>query len=161
MLRIIKNPNTDADVQLLRTVFPDLLPDGREVTHEQIEAALRESRKSSRYKRTVNKWRRQLFAERRVFLDGQTASGRGFVALTPDEMVRFANRRVREVGRKLRKAIAVASAPNDVELSEDVRRYRGLLEAAMVKMAAENRTTLRDVTRALAPMKQLPQRTAR
>lgn len=161
MLRIIKNPNTDADVQVLRTVFPDLLPDGREITHEQIEAALRESRKSSRYKRTVSKWRRQLFAERRVFLDGQVASGRGFVALTPDEMVRFANRRVREVGRKLRKAIAVASAPNDAELSEDVRRYRGLLETALVKMAHEHRTTLRDVTRALAPMKQLPQRSSR
>lgn len=155
---IVKNPRTDADVNLLWTVFPDLLPDGREVTHEQIEAVLKEPRVSARYRRVVTKWRRRLFTERRVYLDGQTALGRGFVALTPDEMVRFANRRVREAGRRIRKAIAVAAAPNDAELSEDVRRYRGLLEAAMVKMANENRSTLRAVSKALVPMKQLPRK---
>lgn len=159
-MRIVKNPNTDADAQVLWTVFPDLLPDGRQVTHEQIEAALREGRKSSRYRRVVTNWRRRLFTERRVYLDGQVASGRGFIALTPDEMVRFANRRVREAGQRIRKAIAVASSPSDAELSGDVRRYRNLLEAAMVKMAHENKTALREVSKALAPMEQLPQRNA-
>src|SRR5688500_4242443 len=96
-----KNPRTDVDVALLWKVFPDLLPDGREITHEQIEAVLHESRVSSRYKRVVTKWRKQLLNERAIWLDGLAAQGRGFVALTPDEMVRFGNRGVRTAGRKL------------------------------------------------------------
>ena len=158
-MKIEKNPRTDVDVQLLWTVFPDLLPDGREVTHEQIEAVLKESRLSSRYKRVVSKWRRQLLQEKGICLDGQMAHGRGFVALTPDEMVRFGNRAVRQAGKKLQKGIQVASVPDDVNLSDDVKRYRGILMVAMVKIAADHKGVLRQVSKALAPMKQLPRKT--
>lgn len=158
--KIEKNPRTDVDVQLLRDVFPDLLPDGREVTHAQIETVLSEARISARYKRVVAKWRRQLLMERGIWLDGLLAQGRGFVALTPDEMVRFGNRGVRAAGRKLRKALVVASTPNDAALSDQTRRWRGLLTIAMEKIAQEHKTTLREVGKALAPMKQLPRKAA-
>jgi hypothetical protein len=157
-VKIEKNPLTDVDVQLLCDVFPDLLPDGRLITHEQIEAALREHRITSRYKRVVEKWRRRLLDERSVFLDGMVANGRGFVALTPDDMVRFGNRNVRSIGRKLRKTLKVMLTPDDAALSEDTRRYRGLLTVALEKINAEQRSVLREVTRALAPMKQLPRK---
>ena len=153
---IQKDPRNDADVALLLKVFADILPDGRKISHEQIETVLRLNRASSRYRTIVTRWRRLIFVERRVFLDGRAAEGAGFVALTPDEMVRYANREVRASGKKLKKAIAVASAPNDDELSADMLRYRRLLEAATVKIAAEHRHALKDVSKALAPMKQLP-----
>lgn len=156
MTKIEKNPKTEADIQLLMRVFPDLLPDGRCITHEQIEAVLKIPRLASRYRTVVRKWRRQLFDERHVWLDGQTAEGKGFIALTPDEMVRYGNRGVRSAGRKLKKAIVVMSAPSDGQLSEGLRQYRQLLLAATEKIIREHRSTLREVGRALAPMKQLP-----
>lgn len=76
--------------------------------------------------------------------------------LTPDEMVRFGNRGVRAAGRKFRKALAVVSAPKDEQLSADTRQYRGLLEAAIEKIVAENRGTIRSIGKALTPLKQLP-----
>lgn len=157
---IEKNPRTDVDVAALHKVFPDLLPDGREIAHEQIEAVLQITRLQSRYRTVVNRWRKDLLAERGLWLDGQLAQGRGFVVLTPDEMVRFGNRSVRAAGRKLRRALAVVAAPKDEQLSEDTRRYRGLLEAAIVKIANENRTQIRAIGKALAPVKQLPRRAA-
>jgi hypothetical protein len=155
-MKIAKNPATDADVSLLLTVFPDLIPDGRRITHEQLESVLKMSRLNSRYRTVVNRWRKLLFIERRVYLDGRIGDGTGFAVLTPDEMVRFANREVRSAGRKLKKAIAVASAPNDDELSVGMLRYRQLLEAAAVRIAQEHRSALRAVSKALEPMKQLP-----
>jgi hypothetical protein len=155
-MKIEKNPRNDVDVALLSKVFPDLLPDGREIAHEQIEAVLTMNRAQSRYRTVVQKWRKQLLAERGIWLDGQLAHGRGFIVLTPDEMVRFGNRGVRAAGRKLRHALAVVSAPKDEQLSDDTRKYRGLLEAAIVKIAAENKSTIRAIGKALTPMKQLP-----
>jgi len=154
--KIVKNPRTDADVALLIAVFPDLLPDGRHIAHTQIESVLKLGRLTGRYHTVVAKWRRVVFDERRVFLNGRLGDGTGFVALTPDEMVRYANRQVRSAGRKLRHALAVASAPNDEQLSEDVRRYRRLLEAAAMRIAQEHKRELHEVAKAMAPMKQLP-----
>lgn len=159
-MKLQKNPQNDADVQVLLKVFGDVIPDGRQITHEQLETVLSISRLSSRYRTVVSKWRRILFIERRVWLDGRAAEGAGFRALTPDEMVRYANREVRASGKKLKKAIAIASAPNDEELSADVLRYRQLLEAAAIKISLEHRQSLRDVSKGLAPMKQLPSRAA-
>lgn len=157
---IEKNPRTEVDVQLLCEVFPDLLPDGREIAHGQVEAALRESRASSRYRRVVSKWRRRMLAERGVWLDGQMAQGRGFVCLTPDEMVRFGNRGVRKAGRTLRKALVIASAPDDRSLSADMKRYRGLLTVAIERIANQHKEVLRDVSKSLLPQKQLPRSAA-
>ena len=155
-MRIEKNPRTDVDVALLMAVFSDLLPDGREIAHEQIEAVLTTNRATSRYRTVTNKWRRDLLNERGVYLDGQMAHGRGFVVLTPNEMVRFGNRSVRAAGRKFRRALAVVAAPKDEDLSADPRRYRALLSAAIEKIASENRHTLRSIGKALAPPQQLP-----
>jgi|SRR5262245_51813122 len=155
-MTIEKNPRTDVDVQMLWTVFPDILPDGREITHEQLEAVLHESRVTSRYRRVTEKWRKRLLVERSVWLDGMCAGGRGFIALTPDEMVRFSNRGVRAAGRKIRRMLHIAAVPADVALSEDVRRYRALLMVAMEKIAQEHQGTLRAVSKALAPQKPLP-----
>jgi hypothetical protein len=155
-MTITKNPRNDVDVALLREVFPDLLPDGREITHEQLEAVLMMKRVQSRYRTVVGKWRKQLLDERGLWLDGQLAHGRGFVVLTPDEMVRYGNRNVRAAGRKIRKSLAVVSAPRDEALSADTRRYRSLLQAAILKIADENKNTLRSIGKALAPMHQLP-----
>jgi hypothetical protein len=159
-VKIEKNPRNDVDVALLQKIFPDLLPDGREITHEQLEAALVMNRAQSRYKTVLNKWRQVLLRERGIWLDGQLAHGRGFVVLTPDEMVRFGNRSVRAAGRKFRKSLAVVSAPKDEQLSEDTRRYRGLLEAAIEKIVSENRSTIRAIGKALTPLKQLPRQKA-
>jgi len=155
-MTIAKNPATEVDVARLMSVYPDILPDGRRITHEQLESVLGMSRLTSRYRTVTNRWRRLLFTERRVFLDGRIGDGTGFIALTPDEMVRFANREVRSAGRKLQKAIAVASAPNDEQLSADMKKYRQLLEAAAMKIAHEHRSSLREVGKGLQPMKQLP-----
>lgn len=156
MKKIQKDPRNDADVQMLLKVFSDITADGRVITHEQIEGVLRVSRANARYRTVVNKWRRLLQYERCVYLDGMGGHGRGFVSLTPDEMVRFSNRGVRAAGRKLRRMIAVVSMPDDAVLSESTRQYRAVLLLATEKLALEHRSLLRDVSRALAPMKQLP-----
>ena len=154
--KIQANPLTAVDVETLMQVFPDILPDGRRVTHEQIESVLKISRISSRYRTVVRKWRRRLFTERRIFLDGRAADGAGFVSLSPDEMVRYGNREVRAAGRKLKGAFAVVSLPNDAELSVDTLRYRNLLSMAIEKIVLEHKSSLRDVSKSLTPTRQLP-----
>lgn len=160
-MTITKNPRNDVDVALLTKVFPDLLPDGREITHEQLETVLTMNRAQSRYRTVVNRWRRQLLRERGIWIDGQLAHGRGFVVLTPDEMVRCGNRGICAAGRKFRRQLAIVSAPKDEQLSADNRRYRALLETAMVKIITENKATLRSIGTALSPMKQLPRAASR
>lgn len=159
-MQIVKNPQVDADVRMLLGVFSDLLPDGREVQHEQIETVLKLARTSSRYRTVTKKWRRIVFEERGVYLNGRGVAGRGFVALLPNEMVRFGNREVRGAGRRFQKAIAIMALPADEQLSADVKRQRQLLLAATERIAREHKHELRAVTRALAPMKQLPRATA-
>jgi len=155
-MKIEKHPRTDADVKLLCDVFPDLKTDGSELQHTQIEAVLGESRDTSRYRRVVNKWRRQLLVERGIWLDGLLAQGRGYVALNPDEMVRFHHRKIRSAGRMEGKGAAVASAADDAALSEGMRRYRGLLMVAHARMALERRHVQREVSKALRPQPQQP-----
>lgn len=46
--------------------------------------------------------------------------------------------------------------PDDEELSFESRRYRGLLQVAMERIASEHKSALRDISKALAPMRQLP-----
>lgn len=156
--RFQEDPQTEADVRHLLAVFADLLPDGRLIAHTQIEAAVTLPRSASRYRTVTRKWRKALFAERGVYLDGLTANGQGFVALTPDEMVRHGNRGVRMAGRKLARALRVMSVPSDAALSEDMRRYRGRLAMAVEQIARQQTSALREVTRALAPMPTLPRR---
>lgn len=156
--RFKHNPQTDADVHLLLRSFPTILPDGSLIPHDQVERVLRVPHNDPRYKTAVSRWRKVLIAERCVYLDGIAARGKGFISLTPDEMVRFGNRSVRAAGRKLRRAMQIISLPEDKQLSADTLKYRGLLSTALEKIANDHRTALRDVTHALAPLKQLPRR---
>lgn len=160
MERFERNPNTDEDVRQLQIVFGDLLPDGRLVTHQQIEAVIGVSHLTAHYRTVTNRWRKLLVAERSVYLDGVAAQGSGFVSLTPDEMVRFGNRGARIAGRKVLRSMAVMSLPDDAALSEGMRRYRARLSMAVAQIAETHRTQLRDVSRALAPTPSLPKRKA-
>jgi len=152
-----RNPRIDADVDLLLGRFRDLVPDGRVVAHEEIESLLKIGRKQSRYQTVTTKWRRVLLQEQRVFLDGRSALGRGFVSLTPDDMIRYSNKRVRQVGRMIRKAIQVASLPEPSELkNSEMRNYQARLLLACEQVAQAHRHVLVDLTKALQPARQLP-----
>lgn len=155
--RFIRNPSIEADVTLLLGRFRDLIPDGHLIAHEEIESLLKLSRKQSRYQTVTNRWRRVLLDEQRLFLDGRSALGTGFKVLTPDEMIRYSNRRVRAVGRVLRKAIQVASLPNPDELtSGQLRTYQARLMVAAEQVLGTHRRVLIDLTKALQPPRQLP-----
>lgn len=152
-----RNPRTDADVELLLGRFRDLLPDGRVIAHAEIEALLKMSRKQSRYRTVTDRWRRLLMDEQRIFLDGRSAKGAGFASLTPDEMVRFANKQVRAVGRIIKKAIAVNSLPDPSEIkNSETRNYQARLLLACEQIARTQKHVLLDLTRALQPSRQLP-----
>jgi len=152
-----KNPRVDADVDLLLGRFRDIASDGRLVLHEEIESLLTLTRKQSRYRLVTDKWRRILLHERRVFLDGRGAHGRGFVSLTPDDMIRYSNRRIRQLGRQLRHAIAVTGLPDPSELtSAEMRNYQARLLVACEQVTRTHRAALIDLTKALRPPRQLP-----
>lgn len=152
-----RNPRVDADVELLLGRFRDLIPDGRTIAHEEIESLLKLNRKASRYQTVTKKWRRILLHENRVFLDGRSALGAGFISLTPDEMIRYSNRRVRQVGRIVRKAIMIASLPDPSELkSSETRNYQARLLVACEQLNNTHKHVLFDLTKALQPPRQLP-----
>jgi len=152
-----KNPRTDADVNLLLTRFRDLQPDGRVIAHADIESTLRLRRTESSYKTAIKHWRQALFNEQRIYIDGRSARGEGFKALTPDEMIRFSNRKVRAAGRLLKKAVAIAASPRDDELIDpNVRLYRARLLSAAEQMIAHHGRLIREMGAALRPPTQLP-----
>lgn len=154
--RFVRSPRIDADVQVLLGRFRELLPDGRLIAHDEIEPLLKVSRRDSRYHTVTNRWRQILFHEQRIFLDGRSARGQGFIALTPDDMVRYSNKRVRAVGRLLRKAIAIASLPHPSELSSDTRVYQARLLLAAEQVMTTHKRVLVDLSTALKPPRQLP-----
>jgi hypothetical protein len=153
--RFIREPRTDADVKLLMEQFADILPDGRLIAHETIEGVLALSRDQARYKTIMKHWRRNLFEEQRVWLDGRAAEGHGFKVLTPDEMVRYANREVRAIGRKLKRAILIAASPLDDEIDASNRLYRARLLSATEQIAQAHGRVVRELTKALQPPRQL------
>lgn len=152
-----KNPRVSADVELLLGRFRDLLPDGRVIAHQEIETLLRTPRTSSRYKLVTKKWREIVLRENRVFLDGRSAFGQGFQSLTPDDMIRYSHKRVRQVGRILQKAIRVASLPDPSELrSSETRNYQARLMVACEQIAQAHKHVLLDLTKGLQPPRPLP-----
>ena len=158
-MRFERNPRIDADVELLLGRFRDLVPDGRTILHEEVESLLRIPRTAGRYKTVTTKWRRVILQETRVFLDGRAAQGRGFKVLTPDEMVRYGNREVRAIGRRVRKAILITGLPNPTELStNELRSYQARLMVACEQIGSAHKRVLFDLTQALRPPAQLPRR---
>jgi hypothetical protein len=152
-----KNPRVDADVELLLGRYRDLCPNGQLITHDELEAALTLTRKQSRYRTVTAKWRRLLVNEKRVFLDGRSANGHGFVSLTPEEMIRCANKRIRHIGRELRKAIKLAGLPHPTEIADsEMRNYQARLFVACDQLTRSHKAVLLDLTRALQPPRQLP-----
>jgi hypothetical protein len=154
--RFMKQPRIDADVQLLLGRFRDLLPDGTVIQHAEIERLLNLKRRDGRYQTVTKRWRQVLFEEQRIFLDGRAALGQGFKSLTPDDMVRYSNKRVRAIGRLLRKAIAVAALPQPNELSTDARVYQARLLLAAEQIMTTHKRVLVDLSTALKPPRQLP-----
>lgn len=151
-----KNPRIEADVQLLLGRFRTLLPNGDVIAHEEIERLLKMQRRSGRYQTVTRKWRDIAFHEQHVFLDGLSAQGKGFKVLTPDEMIRFAHKRVRQVGRKLKQAIAVAALPDPSELTAGSRIFQARLMVAVEQISSTHKRVLIDLSKALQPQRQLP-----
>lgn len=151
------NPRINADVQLLLGRYRDLIPDGRIIAHEEIESLLKLNRKQGRYQTVTNKWRRVLLEEQRVYLDGRSSRGVGFTVLTPDDMVRFGNREIRAVGRRVRKAIQVAGLPDPSSLTtSDLRNYQARLMVACHQIESTHKRALIDLTQVLRPARGLP-----
>jgi hypothetical protein len=151
-----KNPRIDADVQLLLGRFRDLIPDGRVIPHEEIERLIKLNRQSSRYLTVTRRWRDVEFHEHHVFLDGRAALGHGFKSLTPEEMVRYSHRTVRQVGRKLQKAIRVAALPDPSELTADSRIFQARLMVAVEQITSTHKRVLIDLSKAMQPPRTLP-----
>ena len=154
--RFEKNPRIDSDVQLLMGRFRDLIPDGRVIFHDEIERLLKLNRRSSRYLTVTKKWRDVVFNENHVFLDGRAAQGGGFRVLTPEEMVRYAHKGVRQVGRKLRSLIMVGSLPDPSELSVDAKLFQARLIVAMEQITSTHKRVLIDLSKAMRPPTPLP-----
>lgn len=154
---IAKNPRTDVDVRALLEKYPDMQPDGRIVAHEDVEGLLRLNRRHPYYKTVIRHWRRALFDEQRLFIDGRSALGQGFKVLTPDEMIRYSNRQVRAAGRILKKAVKVAATPREDEIVDtNVRAYRARLLSAAEQMLTQHGRVMREIGATLRPPAQLP-----
>ncbi len=154
--KLVHEPRTDADVRLLVERFQNLLPDGRLITHAEIESVIHLARHEPRYRTVTKHWRKVLFQEQRIFLDGRAAEGHGFKALTADDMVRYANREVRSIGRRLKRALLVAATPSDDQISDpNNRAYRARLISATEQIAAAHGRVVRELSAALRPPRQL------
>ena len=154
--QLVHDPRTDADVALLLERFTGLLPDGRLIAHADMEATIHLRRDQSRYRTVLKHWRRVVFQEQRVFLDGRSAEGHGLKALTADEMVRYANREVRAIGRRLKNALLVGATPSDEEISNPANRlYRARLLSAAEQIAKAHSRVIRELSTALKPPRQL------
>ena len=152
-----RNPRIDADVELLLGRYRDLVQNGRLIPHTELEELLKLERTQHRYRTVIAKWRTILMEEQRIFLDGRSAHGAGFISLTPDEMIRYSNRRVRQVGRSIRKALKVAVLPDPSELtSSELRTYQARLLLACEQLHSAHKHVLVDLTKALRPANPLP-----
>jgi hypothetical protein len=116
---------------------------------------------TSRYRTVTDRWRKVLFDEQHVFLDGRAAHGEGFVVLTPDEMIRYANRRVQAVGRALRKAVKIIALPRPDDLTDNANRiYQARLLVTTEQILHAHKHAILDLTKALRPTPVLPRATA-
>lgn len=90
---------------------------GDNFPHEDITAVIGEQPKTSRYRSITNTWRRQVFRMYGVVIDA--VIGEGFKALDDSESLTFSDKKLKESGRKLRKAADAALTVDDKNISDD------------------------------------------
>jgi len=156
--RIVKSPAVESDVRLLLATFAGIEPDGRTISHDQLEAVLKMSRRQGRYRTVVNRWRKAVRATRGIVLDGISGEGRGFVALTGDDAVRIHAVRERRSGdRKYHRALSSAVAPTDEQIANPtVRVFRARFVAGLESIVRAARQMKRELMGPPKPTPQLP-----
>lgn len=119
---------TAPDVDKLNEAFPDLVRNGRILTHQEIEVASGLVYGTNRYQTVVQAWRKRL-AKKGIILSGRKAKGKGYAVLTGDQIVDYAQEKIQHAGRKVKHAVIAVSHVPDNELSTERRRYRDQLIA--------------------------------
>lgn len=150
------NPRNEADVQVLRKRYTDLEPDGRVIRHDELEAVLGLSRTEARYRTVIAKWRKVLWDESQLYLDGMSAEGQGFRVLNGNQMVQHGNKRLRWAGRSIKTAVRVLATPRDDEITDPhARNYRARALVVAEQLVVSHGRSMRELTTALKAPKQL------
>jgi hypothetical protein len=116
--------STRPDVELLMKAFPSLRRDGSVVAHEEIAKIIGHQHGTTRYRTVVEAWKKAVFREYGIVLDGRLAVGEGFYPLKPAEHNQYAKRQTKTVHRRIRFAAAVVGVVPDEELTTPQRLER-------------------------------------
>lgn len=109
---------TEPDVKRLRESFPpDAMRPGQIITYEEVSEIIASPYPSSRFDCVTGRWKRNLEKETNIILG--TKPGEAFVVLSEPEKVELAGRRLREGGRKARRAWVVAQRTDRAALSQE------------------------------------------
>lgn len=132
----VRDPRTDADVNLVLMSLGDIKPDGRIVTHDHCEAVLKTPRASGRYGLVMGHVRKRLEHERGIVLDGRGLKGQGWLALTPAEQVSRGHTGVRQKLALAKRDVRRMAMPTNDELPESSRDFRARFVTSMSRVFA-------------------------
>lgn len=152
----VKDPRTDADVNLVLNGLGELSPDGRVITHKQVEALLRVPRTHSHYKLVMKHVRCRIEDERSLVLDGRGLKGEGWLLLTRPEQVSRGHRGVALSIRSAKKQTRRMSMPLAEELPESMRAFRAGFVASMSRVFHAHEQAQKDTRLMPGAVKSLP-----
>ena len=125
---------TAMDVRRLNEIFNNLT-EGEEITHEQIEQAIGQDRKSHRYRTVTIAWRRHLLTEKNIEVGA--VPGLGFRVLTPSERmsggIKGFQSGARKQMRSIKRTILVRSDDPTIIRQQEIMQRIG---AAIVHQAS-------------------------
>ena len=144
---------TEPDVKRLDVAFPS--PETEtEITHDQLEAILNLSRRSSRYRTVLQAWRRKLM--RLKNLDTEAIPNRGYKILREYERVNVSAKNFRQGVRKVGRAVTRIERVNVAKLTQEEQRKAEHVQQQMSSTLAVARGTAKAVAITLGPTEHEP-----
>ena len=130
---------TEADVRALNERWP-ALKDGDELSHEEVEAVVKQERGSNRYRSITTAWRRDLLRANNI--DLAPIPGVGFRCLLPEERISVSIKGfqsgVRKTMRSVKRSAYVRTSDAILRGKQDLmRRFGAAIYAQSADMARE------------------------
>ena len=135
--------NVENELKLMDKAFSEAKP-GDVIPHEDIEKTINLSRKESRYRTVISRWRRDMLKTKN--LDIESRRGEGYAVLTPTERVSSGSRHIGLHNRAMKRTFyRVSTIPREQLDSVNAKRADHL-QMFMARVIDEMATETRKIT---------------
>ena len=135
--------NVENELKLMDKAFSEAKP-GDVIPHEDIEKTINLSRKESRYRTVISRWRRDMLKTKN--LDIESRRGEGYAVLTPTERVSSGSRHIGLHNRAMKRTFYRVSTIPREQLDSTEAKTADHLQVFMAKMIDDMSSASRQIS---------------